>query len=356
MKSAKTITDIAKECGVSISTVSRVINNNPHVTEDTKRRVEEVIKKYNYSPNALARGLIYKQSMTIGMIVPDISNPYFYTIFNEIERAAHEANYSVFLCNTLFSASAHAKRNLHNEETYFQMMIDKKVDGVLVAGGQLDLLNLSPSYLDALKHLSQSLPLVIIGKPIKGIDCFYLNRDDNSGIATALKYLASLGHKNIAFIGGEDGVVITQERIQMFKDTLVELGLPFQPELIELSDYYTPDGYSATMNLLNKNIPFSAALTANDNVAIGALRAFADQGIKVPDDISLISCDQFHSADYLTPRLTSIDRHTDLFGKYIIQVLLSIINGSTDTPVLNIPYDLVKRESCIPYSEKQNTI
>ncbi len=351
MKSVKTITDIAKECGVSISTVSRVINHNPHVTEDTKRRVEKVIKKYNYSPNALARGLISKQSMTIGMIVPDISNPYFYTIFNEIEQAAHEANYSVFLCNTLFSASSHAKQNLHNEETYFQMMIDKKVDGVLIAGGQLDLVHLSQSYLNALKHLSQALPLVIIGKPIDGIDCFYLNREDTGGIATALNYLASLGHKNIAFIGGEDGVVITQERIQMYKETLLKLGLPFHSELIELSDYYTPDGYSAAMNLLDKNIPFSAALTANDNVAIGVLRAFADRKIKVPGDISLISCDQFHTADYLTPRLTSIDRHTGLFGKYIIQVLLSIINGITEIPSIKVPYDLVKRESCIPYSK-----
>ena len=142
MEQPVTIVQIAKESGVSIAHVSRFMNGTAPVSEQTRRRVNEVIQRHRYTPNAFARSLINRQSMTIGIIMPDISNPYFSAMFSEFEAAAHEANYSVFLCNTSFSAARMADKTPRELE-YFQMMLDKKVDGVLIVGGQADLLEVS---------------------------------------------------------------------------------------------------------------------------------------------------------------------------------------------------------------------
>ena len=168
-----TIVEIAEESGVSIATVSRVLNGTVPVSPKTKARVEAVIKKYHYSPNTLAQGLILRQTKTLGVIVPDITNPYFSTLFSEIERSAHQSNYSVILCNTSFSAASYADGEREKEDKYFQMILDKKVDGVIIAGGQIDLCEISEDYRDALRRLASSIPVIVIGRSLPGIPCTF---------------------------------------------------------------------------------------------------------------------------------------------------------------------------------------
>lgn len=347
MEHPVTIVQIAKECGVSIATVSRVMNGTAPVSEKTRARVNEVIRKYHYSPNAFARGLINRQSMTLGIIMPDITNPYFSAMFIEFEKAAHEAGYSVLLCNTSFSSN-NMVSNTQRELEYFQMLLEKRVDGVLIVGGQIDLLQVSDAYKAALGHLAASVPVVVLGSRIEDVDCLFIQRETGNGVFSAMSYLASLGHRRIAFVGGEDGVGITETRLNAYQDALYALNLPRERDLVALSDYYTPDGYRAMQRLLGSGVPFTAMLAINDNVAMGAYRAIADAGLRIPEDISIISCDQFYAPDYYIPRLTSVDQHNERFGRFIINALLGAIHGVKENVVLNFTPELVIRESCAP--------
>ena len=340
-----TIVQIAEESGVSIATVSRVLSGNVPVSPKTKARVEEVIKKHNYTPNSFAQGLILRQSKTLGVIVPDITNPYFSTLFNVIERAAHQANYSVILCNTSFTAASYADGEQKHEDNYFRMILEKKVDGVIIAGGHIDLCEVSNDYIKALKSLSSSIPVVVIGQSLPDIPCNFVNIEQGKGIAVSIRYLASLGHRRIAFVGGERGVTITESRLKVYKSTIEKMNLDTDPDLIATSDYYLPDGYSAAKKILELENPATAMLAMNDNVAIGAMRAIADYYLTIPDDIALISCDQFIDGNFLTPRLTSLDRHTQSLGLYVIQLLLSMIQNIDPPEKPDLSPDLVIRES-----------
>ena len=297
MKSTITITQIAQESGVSVATVSRFLNGKVPVSADKKARIEAVVRKYDFTPNALARGLISKRTMTLGVILPDITNPYFATIFQEVQRCAAEEGYSVYLCNTRFH---HGDAPI-DETGYFRMMMDKKVDGILIIGGQLDMAEISPAYKEALNKLSASLPVVAAGREIPGAGCIFIDSENGSGVTTAYNYLSSLGHKDIAFVGGQPGVTITETRLESYKKAAAASGREVREDLISLSDYYLPDGYQAAEALISRNAPFTAVITMNDNVALGAIRAFADHGLSVPRDVALISCDRFYFADYTIP-------------------------------------------------------
>lgn len=347
MEHPVTIVQIARESGVSISTVSRVLNGTAPVAQATRDRVNAVIARYHYTPNALARSLINRRSMTLGVVMPDISNPYFSAMFREIERAAGDAGYSVLLGNTAFSA-ARAEELTARETAYFQMMLGKNVDGVLIAGGQADLEETSPAYRQALRRLAASVPTVVLGEPIEDIDCLFIQRERGQGVFAAVSYLASLGHRRIAFVGGESGVGITSARVRAYREALETLGLCRDRDLIGLSDYYIPDGYRAARQLLAGSAPFTALLAMNDNVALGAYRALADAGLRIPQDVSVISCDQFYAADYLVPRLTSVDQHNEVFGRLVVQALLDIIYGARRDGALNVQPELIVRESCAP--------
>lgn len=342
MKSNITITQIAQESGVSVATVSRFLNGKVPVSADKKARIEAVVKKYDFTPNALARGLISKRTMTLGVILPDITNPYFATIFQEVQRCAAEEGYSVYLCNTRF----HHGDSPIDETGYFRMMMDKKVDGILIIGGQLDMVEPNPAYKEALNKLAASIPVVAAGRAIPGVDCIFLDSENGSGVVTAYNYLASLGHKHIAFAGGQPGVTITETRLEAYKKAAASSGSAVQEDLISLSDYYLPDGYQAAEALLTREMPFTAVIAMNDNVALGAIRAFADHGLSVPRDVALISCDRFYFADYTMPRLTSIHHHSRRWGQMVVRTLIQSIQGSTENARITFPPELIIGESC----------
>lgn len=280
--------------------------------------------------------------MTLGVILPDITNPYFATIFQEVQRCAAEEGYSVYLCNTRFH---HGDAPI-DETGYFRMMMDKKVDGILIIGGQLDMAEISPAYKEALNKLSASLPVVAAGREIPGAGCIFIDSENGSGVTTAYNYLSSLGHKDIAFVGGQPGVTITETRLDSYKKAAAASGREVRKDLISLSDYYLPDGYQAAKALISRNAPFTAVITMNDNVALGAIRAFADHGLAVPRDVALISCDRFYFADYTIPRLTSIHHHSRRWGQMVVRTLIQAVQGSTENARITFPPELIIGESC----------
>ncbi len=347
-----TIKQIAQESGVSIATVSRVLNGTAPVAESTRARVQAVMARHNYTPNALARGLAGHRTMTLGVILPDIANPYFASMFREMETAARSAGYSVLLCNTGFRAAGPVEL-AHRELAAFQTMLDKAVDGVIVAGGQADLMDVGRNYRHALSRLAAAVPTVVIGDPIPGAKCLFIQRERGLGVLAAVNYLVSLGHRRIAFVGGEEGVGITEARLAAYADALSTLSLPYDRALVAPSDYYAPDGYEAVHWLLGRGNPFTALLAMNDSVALGAYRALADAGLAVPGDVSVISCDQFFDAGFFVPRLTSIDQHNSRFGRFVINSLLAVMGGSQACKPLGYRPELVVRESCAPVIQTQ---
>ncbi|MCR5254827.1 MAG: LacI family transcriptional regulator [Acetatifactor sp.] len=337
---------IAKESGVSIATVSRVLNGNVPVSREKRQRVEEIIEKYNFTPNSLARSLIRKETKTLGVILPDISNPYFASMFLEIERIALAEGYSVFLCNTLYGGSSHGIPNTRKEAYFFDLMIDKQADGVLIIGGQVDMINVEEEYRQALKNLCKRLPVVIVGKEIPDVGGIFIQNETGFGVTSAVKYLHRLGHEKIAFVGGQPGVTITKIRLDAYEKVLNDLGLDFDENLISLSDYYVDAGYSAMERLLDLEEAFTAFISMNDSVALGAIRCLGDHGYSVPQDKAVISCDQFAGAAYQMPRLTGINQHHEVLASIVVHSLINAINDIKEPISRVITPELIIRESC----------
>lgn len=345
MKEVITIRQIARESGVSVSTVSRVINGSAPVSEDVRRRVERIIEKHAYTPSGSAQGPVNRRSMIIGVVMPDITNPYFTAMFREISLSAQRAGYSVLLSNTGFTAAS-AAETTRNELEAFKIMQEKSVDGVLVVGGQADLIQLRPEYRQGLEDMGNRVPVVVLGNPVDGSSCQFMERERGQGIYMALEYLFSLGHRRIAFVGGEADVAITEQRLGAYTGALAALGLPFDRSLVSTSDYYAPDGWQATQRLIRYGTSFSALIAMNDSVALGAYRALADHGMKIPEDVSVVSCDQFFDAEYFVPRLTALDQHNELLGRSVISALLDKMNGAVRRQPLKLYPELIERESC----------
>lgn len=344
MKSNITIKQIAKESNVSLATVSRYLNGTVSVSEEKRKRIEAVIQKYDFLPNTHARSLSSGRTMTLGIVIPDISNPYFYSLFLEIQKEATLNGYSLLLYNTSFQKDSSNSA----EEDYFQRLMQHRVDGVLVLGGQIDLMTPSDSYLAALNKLGKYIPVVVMGHSIPDSPCHFLDIESGAGVTAIFNYLYSMGHREIAFIGGNTGVRITETRLNAYKTLLASYNMPENPDYICLTDYYIEDGYQAAVNLMNRSHSFTAVIAANDNVAMGAIRAFKDRGFSVPEDISVASCDHFSAGSYCIPSITGITRDTDLIGKFLIHTLLQTIKGVTEDISIKLSSKLLVLESCQP--------
>ncbi|WP_042167419.1 LacI family DNA-binding transcriptional regulator [Paenibacillus gorillae] len=348
MKSKITITEIAEKSGVSVSTVSRVLNNSPSVSPKKRERIQQVIDEYGYTPSIFARGMINHKTKNIGVILPDITNPYFASLFLQVESFALKNHYATLLFNTMFSRNADRYDETIAEEDYFKIILEKQVDGVLILGGQIDKEEVPASFIEALNQLHRQVPVVIMGSKIEGCNCLFVERNLKQGVTSLVHHFIALGHERIGFVGGEPGIRITTSRIEAFTQSMKALGQAVQPSYIVPSDYYAPDGYAATIQLLDSNtnrLP-TAVIAMNDMVAIGAMRALKDRGLSCPEHMAIASCDQFQQSDYSIPRLTSMDQHNEYLGRMAVLQLISAINGSDETISLNHSPELIVRESC----------
>ncbi len=256
--------------------------------------------------------------------------------------------FSTILFNTML-AEPDNKNNQHplTEEDYLKIILEKQVDGLLILGGEIDKEIVPKEYITALNQLNNAIPVVVIGSKIPELNCLFIERNLKKGVTTLVSHLTALGHKNIGFIGGEAGVKITTYRLESFKEAMTSYQHPVNDDWVVLSDYYTADGYAAMTHLLENSTTLPTALVAiNDNVAIGAIRAINDAKLSCPEDIAIVSCDQFMNGDYQTPRLTSMDQHNEYLGKMAILQLISAINGQVEPMIINHNPELIIRESC----------
>ena len=345
MKKNITIKEIAKESGVSVSTVSRVVNDHPSVSPAKRAKVQAVIEKEGFQPSMLARGMISNKTKTLAVVVSDITNPYFTSLVSEIELASVEQNYSLLLFNTMTAGRQKKADSSFAERDTFNTIFEKKVDGVLILGGEIDRDEPNPDYLHTLEQLNNQVPVLIIGQKQANCSCEFIERDLEKGIFLSVQHLLALGHRKIGFIGGEPNVKITTQRVQAF-EKVISLYSTFDSSLILLSDFYTEDGYQNMETLIQQGELPDAVLAINDRVALGAFRALADHDLSCPKDIAIASCDAFPDGDYQIPRITTINQHNQFLGKQAVKRLLKMINEEPlDTLETHSP-DLIIRESC----------
>lgn len=345
MKKKITIKEIAQQAGVSVTTVSRVINNHPSVKEEKRKLVQKIIDEQEFQPSMLARGMVSSVTRNLAVVVPDINNPYFTALVSHLETASYEAGYSLLLFNTMAAGKQKALPTTQQEQSVFHTILEKRIDGVFILGGEIDKDYPSDTYIQALTNLNQQIPVVVIGQKDPIFPLTFIERDLVAGTKAAVQHLLALGHKKIGFLGGESGIKITSERLATFKKTMSLYG-EFDPDFVYLSDFYTKDGYESMESLLSAEKQPSAVITINDKVAIGAIRALTDHGLNCPKDLKIVSCDAFPDGEYTVPRLTTVDQKNATLAVSAMESLLALIN---DKPLITLHKhtpELIIRESC----------
>lgn len=332
------IYDIAQEAGVSIATVSRVLSNHPNVSEKSRAKVTAVIEKRQFRPAYMTRQAEAASKATLGIILPQFMHSYFAQVLDESEDEARRHGFSI-LPQRLVSDPA-ANKNMVDR------MLDARLKGVIYVGGITE--SKQGELVSDLIRLRAAIPMVAISPPVPGLNCIYLCNDLAGITAQAVRHLQMLGHKRIAYIGGGSQIVASGERGRGFLEEIQALKLP-QGDYQHEAGFNPEDGELAILrlyaNATAKNRP-TALLAFNDMVALGALRQLNRMGLKVPEDVALIGCDnQFFSA-YTTPPLTTLDLHISEHSRCAVKLLLGEME-SPATPFTQVREPtLVIRESC----------
>jgi DNA-binding LacI/PurR family transcriptional regulator len=334
-KGAVSIRDVAAAAGVSVATVSRVLSPasaDVPMRKETRDKVERAIDELGYRPNDLARALLQHRTAAIGLVVPDISNPYYPPLVRGVEDAASSQGYRVVLCNT--------DRDPAKISGYLDTLIKTRVDGIVVAGGGwADV----PDRTAVLGNYRTGL--VAVGRHLTAHPSVRI--DNVAASREAAEHLIGLGHRRIAFLGGPASSTTVQDRAQGYRDALKVAGLA-GAATVRCGDFTEESGYAATREILGASPPPTALLCANDRIALGAYAAVADAGRRVPDDVSVVGFDDTPIARYVRPTLTTVAIPTYEMGSAAVRVLLAQLDGNTEPEVETMPTRLVVRDSTAP--------
>jgi DNA-binding LacI/PurR family transcriptional regulator len=333
------ITDVAKLAGVSVTTVSRVINNSNHpVNSDTRQRVLNAAQELNFVPSALARALVSDSTRMIGVLVGDASDPYFATILRGVSVIAREEGYLTMICNS--------DRVPEIELSYVQMMNNYHVDGIIFTGGGLN----DSAYIEEMRSLltdlqEREVPVVLLGSHLFAAP--QVSIDNVQAAMDMTEYLIGLGHKRIGFIDGPDVLTTSALRLEGYAKALGKFGLPYDPGLVVSSEFTFEDGQRATDLLLNCPEKPTAIFGSNDLTAIGCLTRLRERGIQVPEEMSVAGFDDISAARYVNPPLTTIHVPMWDLGAVGMRHLLKLINEEEQAiqETFLLPYTLIERQS-----------
>jgi LacI family transcriptional regulator len=330
-----TIRDIADLAGVSIATVSRVLNDRPDVSPETRETVLQVVREHGFSTNRGARGLSSGRTGMIGLTLPLVADAYFGPILSGAAEALYERDMRIVLAATMHE---------HDREV---SLVERLMRGT-TDGAILMLPEESEAELLALQK--QGFPFVVVDPrepPPDGIACVAAMHAD--GAKQATEHLLELGHRRIGAIAGSPGWYATEERLAGFRSALAGAGILLDPELVVHSDWRIPWGTAAAHQLLGLAEPPTAIFGFNDNVAIGALHAAQERGISVPDDLSIVGFDDTQQAIIVTPRLTSVSQPLAELGRMGVSLLIRLLEGQrVDALRVELATRLVVRNSTAP--------
>lgn len=331
---------IADMAGVSKTTVSRVINDKSYVAGETRRKITDLIKEYNYVPNVFARALNFNSSHTLGLVITEITNIIIAERTAVIEKTASEQDYSVILCPT--------GGKIAEEIHYVNILRERKVDGMII-------IHAGNNKRDGVKHLFQlkkdDIPFVLICDPVSKLVTDYVVIEHQRGAYDAVKHLLDLGHKQIGYISGPPGLYTEANRFKGYKQALRDYDIEVDDRLIQEGGYDIEDGYRAAISLLKGNVRPSAIFAFNDMEAIGVLRAAKELGLHIPNNLALVGTDDIRIAPLLDVSLTTINFPEKQIGQVAVELLLEQIEAkkaskARDFRKVQVGYHLVIRDSC----------
>lgn len=302
-----TMRDVAERAGVSVTTVSHVINNTRNVSPATRQKVEQAMHSLGYQPNVLARSLRKGETHTIGIILPDSTNPYFAEVARGIEDASFSQGYSVILCNS--------DNDLEKERHYTNVLLEKQVDGIIMVAAGSSGENIH--YL-----LERDIPLVLVDRHVPDIRVDYVLADNQKGGYLAANHLIELGHRAIGCIAGPEGVQLSSERVAGYRRALEQAGISVRKEWIVEGDFQFLSGYDAARQLLNREPVPTAIFACNDLMAIGAYRYTHEIDHKIPEQLSIVGFDDVSLSAYTNPPLTTVKQFKYEMGSKAAKLLL----------------------------------
>jgi LacI family transcriptional regulator len=330
-----TLKDVAQKAGSSVSIVSRVLNLKSvkyRISKETEERVLQAAHALNYRPNQLARGLRLKKTHTIGLVAPDLANPFFSSIIKTVQTVAHEAGYSLIVCDTDEDPAL--------ETEHVNLLRGKGVDGMIVMPvGQ------KYAHLEAL--VTSKVPLVIVDRIFQNLAASSVVVDNYGGAFDAVEYLISHGHSRIAIIQGLPNTYTCKERLRGYRDALTRYGIPIDGSLIVGKDFRKQNGYVETKFLLGRSDRPSAIFSTSDLITIGVLEAVAEEGIEVPRDLSIVAFDDIEPAALFRCPITAVAQPKENIGEFAVKMLIEQLKSPAEqgTRQLVLKPTLVVRDS-----------
>jgi len=332
-----TIRDVAEKAGVSVATVSHVINGTRKVAPETEVRVRRVMEELGYQPNAIAQSLRKRTTYVIGILVSDITNPFFATLVRGAEDAALEAGYSVIVCNS--------DEDPGKEDHYIRVLWQRRVDGMLIAVTRD---GTSP----AIRELVQrKIPFVFVDRKANGIDADAVLSDNFGGAYQATCHLIERGHKRIGIILGIPGATTTEERLAGYCQALKENDLPLTKELIVWGYYRVKEGQKAASQLLSLSYPPTAIFSTNNLMTLGLLQELFYRNIKIPQEIAVVTFDDLDWSNIFYPPLTVVRQDPYQMGYQSVHLLLTRLRAKTEKTTMDkyieirVPTKLIIRQS-----------
>lgn len=333
MNKTSTLEDIAREAGVSPSTVSRVLNGSKRVADDKRELILAAIKRQGYRPNLVARGLVLGSSMTIGVVMQDISSPFFARMVSGIEQGLAYSEYRPMFASTHWRVA-----NDESEAGSLQLLLERRVDGVIILASSIAD--------DELRATATQTPLVIVARSVPGLEQQCIAIDNLEGGYRATRYLLGLGHTRIAHIAGTPGHPDAIDRLAGYHRALTEYGLAVEPGCIVEGAFTEESGVTAIEQLLGRGERFSAIFAANDQMAYGAMLGLYNHGYRIPTDVSLVGFDDQFLSAYTLPPLTTVRQPSIDMGRAAAEAILRLLHN--EEPMLpTFPTDLVIRKSAM---------
>ncbi len=331
-KKAATIEDVAKLAGVSIATVSRAIRMPEKVAESTRKKVTAAVARTGYTANAMARNLRLKRSQMVMVLAPSIADPNFPGILIGLEKVASKRGYGVIIGNT--------KGNIAHEESHLRFLSTGMVDGLIILTGHLPVAGWKENPVGTFP------PLVAVTRPIEGPQFEYVGVDDTAAAKMATEYLMSLGHKEIVYVAGPKGDVVSDRREKGYTDAVTSVRPSFDAWAVD-GDGTGEGGRAAVERLFIRDTLPTAFFCYNDDTAIGVISSLKSRGYRVPEDFSVIGFDDIPFANNVSPSLTTMRQPRTLIGEQAMETLLDNLIEKTNAPKHVLLHgDLVVRESC----------
>ncbi|MBB6673556.1 LacI family DNA-binding transcriptional regulator [Cohnella nanjingensis] len=309
------IVDVARRASVSVATVSRVLNDSPLVSPKTKTKVMQAIEEMKYTPNASAKNLRSKKTMTLGVLVSDILISYYTEIIKGIENAANRLHYKLIICD--------AQNEKDKEIAYMSLLMDRTVDAMILVTPLM-------SDREIAAYADNGYQIGLIGRAVDHPDIPCVLTDNVKLAREVVNHLIGQGHGEIAFLSGYADAIDSYERLEGYMKALRDARLPFDPGLIENGNFNETGGYAAFKRLLEKGARFTAIFAANDEMAIGVYRACEELEIRIPGQLAVVGVDNERVSKYITPKMSTVEQPKYAMGALLAEKLIDRVNASDE--------------------------